>query len=135
MLKKLLVMLALAATTVAYAQQWVDVSKTQSHLFSIQAGSLRYITTDGGKPVIVVVGRITELKNTQHSAVLWYVSVADCMAGGGKLVVNDVDGKFLNDHSFVFGLGSAGAVIAETICRAGLESTGRKEKTVPRNTI
>lgn len=135
MLKKLAVLLALATATIGYAQQWIDISKTQNHLFSAQAGSLRYITTDGGRPVIAIVGRITDLKNDQMQAVIWYVSVADCMASRGKLVVTDVDGKFLNDHAFVFGLGSAGSVIAETICRAGLETSDRKEKTVPRNTI
>lgn len=135
MLKKLVVLLALATATVGYAQQWIDVSKTQSYLFSIQAGSLRYITTDAKKPVIAVVGRITDLKTTQADPVIWYVSVADCLGNRGKLVATDISGKFLNDYDFVYGLGSAGSVIAESICRAGLETSERKEKTVPRNNI
>lgn len=135
MLKKLVAVMAMSLATAAYAQKWVDVSKTDNTLFSIQAGSLRYINTDGGKPAIVVVGRTTDLKKSQIEVVMWYVLVSDCLASRGKLVATDIDGKFMTDYSFVFGLGSSGAVIAETICVAGLDAAERREKTVPRNTI
>lgn len=100
-------------------ENWVRVSSTDSHFFDIKSRSLSYTTTEGSKPVLVVISKSINIKNNQIKFEKNYVSIMDCKNKMGKLVTLNMSGIFKYSNDFIFSGGNASSSIAETICIAG----------------
>ena len=60
-----------------------------------------------------------------YSFVQWYVSIADCKAGYGKLVTLDMNGNVRYDNDFVNTGGSVASELAEMLCFPVIENAAR----------
>jgi hypothetical protein len=116
-LLRALVLSCLLLATEAHAQEWVEVSRTDKTLFFIKSDSVGLSENDGGTKVVVSVGRVVSLTGNRTDIVIWYVTIANCVAGRGTLYVLNTDGKVIHKPEFVFQDKKVSSNIAEIMCR------------------
>lgn len=83
---------------------------------SVRVGSFTVAKNQGGEPIAVVIGRIVNKKTSRIDLQKWYVRLADCAAGQGKLVTLSISGQFRYDNDFVFDGGTISSTNAKFIC-------------------
>ncbi|HVL10481.1 MAG TPA: hypothetical protein VM512_15170 [Burkholderiaceae bacterium] len=130
---KRLALLAAILPFSCFAQNdsWVLIARSTDAIteWSIQKGSFESITTKGGKPISVVVGRTTDKRTKEVDLAKWYVTDADCDRGLGTIVTLSVTGAFRFENPFVKDSGSIASSIADAICDVrGLQLKAREEK-------
>ena len=77
--------------------------------------------------------RVSELAARKITFARYYVRIADCRAGFGKLGATDLSGHATYDAEFVFDGGNVASVIAQTICvGADLQDQEIQMKNAPR---
>jgi len=116
-LLRALILVCLLYVPAAYAQEWVEVSRTDKTLFFIKSDSVALSENDGGTKVVASVGRVISLTGNRTDIVVWYVTIANCVAGRGTLYVLNTDGKVINRPEFVFQDRRVSSNIAEIMCR------------------
>jgi len=109
----------------SYAQEWVPLSQSGDISYEILAGSIRVIKAEKDS-VVVGTGRVVTLTDNTITAELWAVPIAHCRVKRGVLVVLDVLGEVKSRHSFVYGLGTVAADVAEIMCRVALDAQTSK---------
>lgn len=116
--------IALGATS-AFCQEWVKLGENESTRVDARAGTLGFGKTKAGTPIVFIQGRVFHAKNSSYAYEKWYVSVADCKVGYGKLVTLKLDGEFSYENDFVANGGSIGSAIADTLCYPVKEQDGK----------
>ena len=129
MIKKLVLTLAAACSCAMAADDWVEIATGGGRAFSVKASTVRLGNNDSGVPVVLATGRITYADSGKIEANMWYVPLSHCKAKQGNMGITDVNGNFQTSIDFVFGLGSVGSQIAETLCSVadGLNKTGKSK--------
>lgn len=108
----------IALCSSAMAQEWIRVSTSDETDYDILAGSLNVIMNKSGEEVAVVTGKERNKKTKNIVLEKVYVRTDHCLKKQGKGVVLDLDGNYKYEYDFIFGAGSVGTTIAETICGA-----------------
>lgn len=114
----LVMLLSIASASHAADDGWTVVASTDTMVWSAKNGSL-YTTKNGsGAMVVAVIGRIADSATNTVRLTKWYVPVADCADGLGKVTTTDVSGNFQFDNDFVQGAGTVASGLADAICAA-----------------
>lgn len=108
-----------------FAQEWVEVAKTDQSIFFLRAASVVATENDGGARVIAAVGKAYSINSNRVEVYIWYVSITACVAERGKFFVLDSNGRPQSDHDFVFKDGRVAGTIAEILCRSGQQHFNR----------
>lgn len=115
-MKKIIFTLCLFLSGMAYADEWVEVASANSKTYSVKPSTVKITNNDGGVKVIMAVGRIVNTDTKKIEASIWYVPLSHCAMQRGNMGITDVMGNFQTEVPFVFGLGTTGSQIAETLC-------------------
>lgn len=113
----------------AFAQEWIEIAKTDETVFYIQPKSITSTENDGGTRVIAAIGKTFGVNSNRVDVLIWYVSISDCIATRGKFYVLDSNGRPQSNHDFVFQNGRVSSTIAEIICRAGQQHYLKRSST------
>lgn len=119
------IILPVSSAYAAVTSEWVLIASTDTMKWEGRAKSWSQTKTNAGKDVAVATGRSTELKNRMISFEKWYVSIAECRAGSGKVITTDMAGNFKYDNEFVLQGGSVASSIADMLCSFILENDGK----------
>lgn len=116
MFRVILLGLLLAGSTSAFAQEWVEMTSSDSDVYSAKRGSFDVGKNKGGETIAVVIGSTYKKASNSYSYGKWYVTATDCEAGMGTLVSLSTRGEFKFETEFVAGGNSVASGIADTIC-------------------
>ena len=112
----LVLLMGCASNASAQQSEWVQISKNRETVWEGRVGTFSLGKNDAGEPMAWLMIRARDLNGARITFERDYVTLQDCVVGYGKLVTLDLRGRYLYDNDFVFGGGSVGARIAETIC-------------------
>ena len=118
---------AFAADGTSTKSDWIEVSSTDTHTFSVRKGSFEVTRTKGGSDIAVVLGQATNRKSKSIEYRQWYVSKDDCLSGLGKLVMLDTKGTYVSEVDFVAKGDSAASGIADAICSIYLDELKKQQ--------
>ncbi|WP_337179048.1 hypothetical protein [Hydrogenophaga borbori] len=116
MFRAMLVGLFLAGSTSAFAQEWIEMTSSDSDVYSAKQGSFEVGKNKGGETIAVVIGSTYTKASRSYNYGKWYVTGKDCQAGMGTLVSLSTKGEFKFETEFVSGGNSVASGIADTIC-------------------
>ena len=111
--------------TSAFCQDWINITSNDTTRYDGRAGTRLLGKTKAGTPMVIAQGRVFNTIEKSYSYQKWYVSLADCKAGYGKLIVLKLDGEFYLETDFVENGGSVGSAIAEMLCTPVKEQIGK----------
>lgn len=111
--------------TTAFCQDWINFASNDDFRFDGRAGTREFAKTKAGTPILIAQGRVFKIKDKSYTYKKWYVSVADCKAGYGKIVVLNLNGDYDADSDFVENGGSVGSAIAGMLCYPVKEQIGK----------
>ena len=131
MLKKIFItFFVLCIAAHAYAESdWVLIAASDDNI-NIWEGrkkSQEDTTTKGGIKISVFSGRIFNKKEKSYTFQKWYVSHEDCIAGYGKVVSLDIQGKYQHENDFVINGGNVASAVAEIACYPVLEEKKNRD--------
>lgn len=95
---------------------WHQIAINEKSEIALKVDSFTLAKTKSGEDAIVVTGRNIDQKSKKVALVTWSVTKNDCAKQQGKLTTINIDGKDSYDNNFVFGSGSLGSIISESIC-------------------
>jgi hypothetical protein len=111
-----LALLAPVGSRAAQSGDWTQFGYTDTTVYYARNGSFALERTQGGVEVASMLVQIYDKTTTSESYVKWYVSIADCNAGYGKLVTIDTHGNYLYQNDFVLSGDSIGSTGADILC-------------------
>lgn len=114
----------LASSAAMAAPTWTPMVESADFKASAKINSFRVVDTQGGDEVALITTQIISKKKNSTLVLQHYIKTEDCIREQGKVVVLDMDGKFMTENSFAFGAGNNDSAVAEFIC--GLYEKGRK---------
>lgn len=119
---------AAAPSPSANNSEWILITQNSddSRFYSGKRGSFEITTTKAGESVAMILGQTEDKKDKSVSYGKWYVSVKDCNAGLGKLVILKISGEFDFEADFVAKGNNIASGIADVIC--GIYEADRKAK-------
>lgn len=115
-LKFLLALVIITMTSLAEAQEWVPIVKSESGTFFILKNSLKLAENHADEKVFLVTGRFTSEKLKTSQFLMWYVTVEHCSKSSGKLVLVDTAGNYIDEVEYKNDDETVVATIARTIC-------------------
>ena len=95
---------------------WARITFSDNSDISVKTDSLAKAKLSNGQDGFLMTGRNIDKKTKKITLVNWTISKQDCIKKQGTLNTFDINGKYSYDNNFVFGAGSMGSIIAETIC-------------------
>jgi hypothetical protein len=95
---------------------WHQIAINEKSEIALKVDSFTLVKTKSGEDAIMVTGRNIDQKSKKIALVTWSVTKNDCAKQQGKLTTINIDGKDSYDNNFVFGSGSLGSIISESIC-------------------
>lgn len=95
---------------------WHQIAINDKSEIALKVDSFTMAKTQNGEDAIMVTGRNIDQKSKKVALVTWSVTKNDCKKQQGKLTTINIDGKDSYDNNFVFGSGSLGSIISESIC-------------------
>jgi ribonucleotide monophosphatase NagD (HAD superfamily) len=134
---KIILAMLLTLSTVAHAEtsEWVDITASNTKVYSIKKQSVVFDKTTSGTPVVVGLVRALEAETTQMEVFQVYVSVQDCINESGTFVIANLDGKVTSKTPFVFDLGSVAAKLSEVICGVAKGKASQEKYNKPNKLI
>lgn len=104
---------------------WSLVSRSRTAEYWFKNGSLQVSQTPKGVRFASLLGKI--ISTPQRMVVLdqWYVPLADCKTGIGKIVNTQLDGAYKAHYEFILGDTSVQSVNAQAICEGYRLSVGK----------
>lgn len=66
--------------------------------------------------MVAAEGRVVNSTTTEITFRKWYVTVADCRTGHGKVVTLSLQGDYQFENDFVLDGGSVSSALAEMLC-------------------
>ena len=116
MKKVLIAFLLLGYSSMAHADEWVNVlHKETGDCDCLDLGNWWVTQDNNGVPV--VVGRMRA--RTSAGAMYFrldHITIKDCKAGAGVLVASDFNGNAIGQGDFVFNGGNGFSIEAEALC-------------------
>lgn len=106
----------LVSSAAMAAPTWTPMTESADFKASAKLNSFRVVNTQGGDEVALVTTQIVSKKKNSTLVLQHYIKTDDCIREQGKVVVLDMDGKFMTENSFAFGAGNNDSVVAEFIC-------------------
>ena len=94
----------------------VSSSKGGNEIYAVRNGSFTLTKNNSGEVIFGVIGRKSLISEKTSEVYKWYVTPRGCLEEAGMITVLDITGKYLYNSGFVFGQGTVGADVAETIC-------------------
>lgn len=126
-MKKFLISTLLCLCNISYADEWVEITSAKNKTYSVKATSIQIGKNDSNVPVVISTGKINYLDTGKIEAYMWYVPLSHCNAKQGTMGITDVLGNYQAGVEFVFGLGTVGSQIAQTLCAVS-ETLGTQNK-------
>ena len=114
--KVLLFLLGLVATDAIAGNKWILITSSDAKTYEARVGSLGTVYTESGEPAAILLFRVFAIATKEITFVRYYVRIADCRAGSGKLGEADLSGRAIHEWEFVFDGGNVASTIAQTIC-------------------
>lgn len=98
--------------------EWIPITQNieDTQFYSGKKGSFEITTTKSGLNVATIIGQTEDRKQKSATYNKWYVSIDDCDAGMGKLVVLKINGEYSFEGDFVSGGKNIASRIADVIC-------------------
>lgn len=113
------------SATTAFCQDWTNITSSEEREYDGRRGTREFGSTKAGTPVTIAQGRVFDLKAKSYRYEKWYVTVADCKAGYGKLVVTTMSGDFSFEAEYVTKGGSVSSQIGDMLCYPVKEQIGK----------
>ena len=95
---------------------WSRVTFSDISDISVKTDSFATTKLPNGQDGFLMTGRSIDKKTKKITLVNWSIAKQDCIKKQGTLNTFDINGKYSYDNNFVFGAGSMGSIVAETIC-------------------
>jgi hypothetical protein len=123
-MRRLIVFLVLVSSASAYADDWIYLTSNSADtkVWHGLAKSYELRNNKKGDEIAVWTEKEDDKKTNRITIQKMYVKTADCLKKQGKSVVVNMDGDFLYDYDFIFGVETVGSYRAEQLCKIYLSN-------------
>lgn len=124
MLKQIAICLMLASSVHAYANEWIFLVRNSESTKEWHGlgKSYQLRNNKNGDEIVVWTEKESDNKQKKITVQKLYVKTSDCIKKQGKAVVVNMDGDFVYDFDFIFGVETVGSYRAEQLCKIYLEN-------------